>query len=624
MGDKRRGRGRTLSRKKKHRFPAWLASCERNKSAKNDVQDQEIAEQSDVDQSDLELELSTSGEDMDIFESSSNSESDTSDEEVPVTTEKARSCNKIVNLQCLEQLLAVACVCASCKSGSLVVSEIQSIGLASAVQLKCSSCGKAFEGPLAERRPPARFHDINRRSALAMRTIGKGRQALKKLCAVMDLPEPVHKSSYSSHCEALHTVTVDFGKESMKRHAAELLRMRQAENADNPSQIAVSTDGTWMRRGYSSNFGVQTVISHDTQKIIDVKVMSKFCKPCEFRGKQLEEGKITQADFDDWKQQHSDTCQSNTSVSAPAMETEAVKILWSRSEDLYNLQYTSYIGDGDSKGFHAVSAMQPYGNDVVIEKEECIGHVRKRLGKNLRDLKQRLGSKKLSDGKAIGGRGRLTDKRIDSLQHYYGDAIKKHAGNEVEMDRAIKASLYHSLSNDGDYCHDYCPPGPQSWCGWQKQKAGGPEYNHHDPLPKAVFEELVPLYLRLTEKNLLRRCSRAATQNVNESVNGMIWSMCPKESFCSLPSVETAVYLAVVLYNEGHAHLAEILADLGCATSDSTAQALAMLDQEKSYHRRRKSSDAEKSARKHRRAVRKGFADKAQEKEGVTYCAGGF
>ena len=619
MGDKHKKR--SLSRKKKRAFPVWLAKSWQEKHENpQDVELQEVAQSDD----ELELELSTSGEDIDVFDSSSDADDELSDEDEPSEASGTQSSNEIINLKCLEALLAAACVCANCKSGSLTVSEVQHVGLAPTAHLTCSDCGKVYEGPLADRKPPARFFSINRRCAVAMRSVGKGRQALKKVCAVMDLPPPVHKASYSKHSDALHTVAVDVGKKSMRKHAADLLRTRQEENLDKPSQVAVSTDGTWMRWGYSSQFGVQTVIAYDTQKVIDVEVMSKFCKKCEFWNQKLKQGEITQADFDDWKQKHVGDCETNTTVSAPTMETEAVKILWKRSEDTNKLQYTSYIGDGDSKGFTAVAELRPYGNDVQIEKEECIGHVWKQMGKNLRDLKQKLGSKKLIDGKPIGGRGRLTDKRIDSLQNYYGDAIKKHAGNEDEMARAIKASLYHSLSVDDDYCHDYCPPGKQSWCGWQKQKAGGPKYKHHDPLPKAVFEELVPVYLRLSQKELLRRCSRAATQNVNEAVNGMIWTMCSKESFCSVRTVETAVYLAVILYNEGHEKLSEVLTDLGCPVSASTTQALRKLDEEKSYHRRRKSSDMEKSTRRTRRAQRKGFRDQAQEKEGVTYSAGGF
>ena len=60
-----------------------------------------------------------------------------------------------------------------------------------------------------------------------------------------------------------------------------------------------------------------------------------------------------------------------------------------------------------------------YGAAYEVRKEECVGHVQKRLGTALKSTKRQ----KLADGKTVGGKGRLTDKIIDSMQNYYGQAI---------------------------------------------------------------------------------------------------------------------------------------------------------------------------------------------------------
>ena len=344
-------------------------------------------------------------------------------------------------------------------------------------------------------------------------------------------------------------------------------------------------------------YGVQTVIAVDSQKVKDVLVQSKHCDLCKVWRNKRDTGKITQAEFDTWRTSHAQSCQINTTVSSPAMETEAVKQLWARSEEVNELKYTTYVGDGDCKGHSAVVEMKPYG-DIGVQKEECVGHVRKRLGKNLRDLRQRLGKQKLTDGKPIGGKGRLTDKRIDSLQHYYGDAIKQHPNDVPEMYKAIWASFCHSGSTAEAPHHQFCPVGPDSWCGYQKEKAGGPKYTLRGPLPKAVFDEVKPIYVRLTDRDLLNRCSRSATQNANESLNGLIWTMCPKETFCSRQVVETALNLAVVLVNDGYEKVSDVLALADCAPTPSTLAFLSRFDQDKAYHKRKKSSEEEESARK--------------------------
>ena len=57
------------------------------------------------------------------------------------------------------------------------------------------------------------------------------------------------------------------------------------------------------------------------------------------------------------------------------MESAGACTLFQRSVENDKLRYTSYIGDGDTSSFSDVQKLQPYENDTVIEKKECIGHV---------------------------------------------------------------------------------------------------------------------------------------------------------------------------------------------------------------------------------------------------------
>ncbi|GFU86071.1 uncharacterized protein TNCV_654651 [Trichonephila clavipes] len=85
-----------------------------------------------------------------------------------------------------------------------------------------------------------------------------------------------------------------------------------------------------------------------------------------------------------------------------------------------------------------------YG-DTEVEKLECVGHVQKRMGTRLRNILKMSKGIKLSDGKNISGRGRLTLK-VDSIQHYYGLAIRKNLSSVEDVKRAIYGLLYfHKL-----------------------------------------------------------------------------------------------------------------------------------------------------------------------------------
>lgn len=108
-------------------------------------------------------------------------------------------------------------------------------------------------------------------------------------------------------------------------------------------------------------------------------------------------------------------CQSNHEGSAGKMEVDAVIKMFQRSEQLYNIKYVKYIGDGDSKTFKSILDSDPYA-DITVFKKECIDHVQKRMGTRLRNLK------KIKKG--LGGKGKLMDKLIDELSLYYGLAIR--------------------------------------------------------------------------------------------------------------------------------------------------------------------------------------------------------
>lgn len=551
-------------------------------------------------------------------------DSDVSDVEESEEPASATEGSRIIDLSILAELISASAVCASCRAGNLSCREVRRFGMAQELELKCDACGHSVSRVLAKKRVvhKTNMYEVNRKAVLGMRLIGRGFQALCTLSSILDMPAPMRKSTFYKHQKVVAEAVVDIGKESMRKAASTVLAVRQGEQR--PDEIAVSTDGTWMRRGHSSLYGVQTVLAWDTHQVVDVQVLSKHCPQCQVWNADLTSGKKTREQFDVWKQTHTESCGVNTNVSAPAMEAKAVVQLWQRSLDLNGLKYVAYIGDGDSKGFSNVLEAKPYG-DVEIVKEECVGHVQKRLGKGLRELKQKLGTTKLSDGKAIGGKGRLTDKLIDTLQNFYGKAVRDNAGNVTDTSRAIWASVCHRASSEAKPFHQFCPAGPESWCGFQRMEAGGGSYTHHDAIPPVVFDTIKPVYLRLTEKSLLSRCTRSATQNTNESLNGTIWHLCPKESFCGPRTVEMAVHLAVGIMNHGVAAIIpKIIGRMKCSAGYYTIKALEKSDAERIYHSARKSSEIEKKARKKRRAIRKGFIDKEAEVEGVTYSAGGF
>ena len=56
----------------------------------------------------------------------------------------------------------------------------------------------------------------------------------------------------------------------------------------------------------------------------------------------------------------------------------------------------------------------PYPGFEIV-KDECAGHIQKRVGSECRNLKKKWGSIKMADGKTINGIGRLTTAVINKI-----------------------------------------------------------------------------------------------------------------------------------------------------------------------------------------------------------------
>lgn len=189
---------------------------------------------------------------------------------------------------------------------------------------------------------------------------------------------------------------------SMFRAREEIRELYDA-SPDEIINILISCDGTWQKRGFSSLFGAVFIIAYETGKVIDYAVLSKYCSGC----KKWENRDKSQAEYLIWEAKH--VCSINFSGSAGTMEPFGTLALFQRSLG-YNLRYKYLISDGDSKTFSLLSNEKVYGADPddQVEKLDCVGHVQKRLGTALRNLKVQYRGRKLSDGKTIGCARRLT------------------------------------------------------------------------------------------------------------------------------------------------------------------------------------------------------------------------
>lgn len=528
---------------------------------------------------------------------------------------------RLIDLQSLSEGITSCLVCKMC-NGEVGIVETNVRGLGSKIVLKCKSCDPDSVGFFRTSRiikNTKNTYEVNRRAVYAMRSIGQGLNSLQKFCGIMNMPA-LSKNTYNLINKQILRATKEAAKESMIQASREEVELT---NKDPKTDIIVSGDGTWMRRGHTSLHGVCTVVGAHTQKIIDVEVLSSFCHGCSSK-----KGPKSGTEYENWLEQHrnSGKCKRNHFGSAGNMEVEGMKQIFNRSEEFHGVRYTKYIGDGDTATFTKISEMKPYGADVDIIKEECVGHVQKRMYSRLMNLKSRIKSKILSDGKKIGGKNRLSQPVVSQLCIYYGNAVRGNKNDLTNMQKAVWAVWNHKASTDKQPLHHFCPEGAESWCRYQQAVANNNlgSFKHKNTIPKAIMEEIKPIFVDLSMPNLLRKCLMGKTQNSNESFNSVLWSLCPKKGFAGKDVVAIAAYEASLVFNEGNNAKSKVLHHLNIFPGPHFENCMRIFDVRRVRDAEKRTMLSSLEVRRAKRRLRLEKEKQDKEKEGVSYAAGRF
>ena len=528
--------------------------------------------------------------------------------------------SRIVDMGIFGRNLSSQLVCRHCHC-DVQLMEVKRQGLGSEYAFHCSNknCNEQNSFPSCNKIPVGNssVNSVNRRAVLAMRSIGGGRADLQTFCGIMDLPPPVHASSYNRVNKTLHDSACSVQAASMQRAAKIEREMAEPIEGEAVRDIDVSVDGTWMTRGHSSKVGVTSLIGCVTGKVLDAGVLSKTCKSCDFYSKKDK----TSEEYRQWDAKHRPECTKTHTGSAGGMEAKIATTLFGHSVEKYQLRYARFIGDGDTNSFKSVFESKPYGDQLLVEKIECVGHVQKRMGTRLRKLKSSLSGKTLADGKSIGGRGRLTKEQIDSIQSYYGYAIRNNKNDLVKMREAVWGIFFHKGSSDEEPVHHFC----KEACPYKQAEAEGrlATYKHTNTLPKAVMTEIKPVFKDLANTQLLKKCLEGYTQNANESLNNLIWKYCPKTKNHGLVVVETATALAVCIFNDGAVSLIKILEEMGLSAGKFCREFCEQKDVLRVLNAERRANEHSLVARRARRKARLAQEDQQEEAEGFPYQAGG-
>ena len=245
------------------------------------------------------------------------------------------------------------------------------------------------------------------------------------------------------------------------------------------------------------------------------------------------------------------------------MEAVGALAMYQRSIEKHRLIYSEYLGDGDTS-FKEIVDADPYKKyHTQVIKLECCGHVQKRLKTQLRNkVKEFKGTQTpLSLERAS------LQQKINSMQNFYGLAIRQNTGNLYSMKKAVGAILYHytkfndETSKDENTAIAFVHPVAPADANTKSLLLQGRKQQIMS-IRSMCLNLFMTLLNRYSVDCHLMICSVSVymvkTQNGNESLNNLIWTKCPKNTFVERPIIEMGVNSAVIDY-EGSTGIFSIL-----------------------------------------------------------------
>ncbi|CAN7978688.1 unnamed protein product, partial [Ixodes persulcatus] len=279
---------------------------------------------------------------------------------------------RLINVSAVQGLID-ALLCPKCHGGELSLQE-RGTGADLLFVVGCSSCGDIVAAPHSPPIGKSRQNELVMRLGVVGRDCRFSFTKLLNLFGGLNAPPPMHVKSYLKVAGKVHDAALLAATQVMEEAARAVRKAQAMEGTSAESDllgVCISYDGTWHKRGHTSQFGVGVAIELETGLVIDFAVQSKYCHGCQLGPKEGTEG------FEEWADTHRKTCQKNYEGSSNAMEVQAAATIFSRSVERHKIQYVTVLCDSDSKAFTHVAGLELY--DKEIHKEDCVNHVAKRM-----------------------------------------------------------------------------------------------------------------------------------------------------------------------------------------------------------------------------------------------------
>ena len=138
----------------------------------------------------------------------------------------------------------------------------------------CRTCNEYIYSEYSS--PGGKRKDITKRVVLAAKESGLGYEGLCNFFSILNMHKPLHHKTFQQISCTVHSAAVAEAEKYMEKAAEHVSATTTVEN---PGQLpapatTVSYDGTWHKRGHSSNFGVGVAIDCKSGFVLDTQVLA--------------------------------------------------------------------------------------------------------------------------------------------------------------------------------------------------------------------------------------------------------------------------------------------------------------------------------------------------------------
>ncbi|CAN7936875.1 unnamed protein product [Ixodes hexagonus] len=182
----------------------------------------------------------------------------------------------LINVSAVQGLID-ALLCPKCHGGELSLQE-RGTGADLLFVVGCSSCGDIVAAPHSPLIGKLQQNELVMRLGVVARDCGVSFTKLSNLFGGLNAPPPMHVRSYQKVAGKVHDAAMLAATQVMEEAARAVRKAQATEGTIAESDhldVCISYDGTWHKRGHTSQFGVGVAIELETGLVIDFAVQSK-------------------------------------------------------------------------------------------------------------------------------------------------------------------------------------------------------------------------------------------------------------------------------------------------------------------------------------------------------------